>query len=242
MKKFFYFLIVLISASSCQVNETIYLNDDGSGTIEVVQQRDEHSYMQLVGGNYSREEKFVDTAYAFKDYITKYSDNYSRLPVFEKAIFNKFKDIKVHIKKSSYEKEFRTVISQKFETIEVVPDLYKTENYASDLVHNYALSAEEHYYAVRYSFDGTIFKRIVSITDSVQLQKEQIKISEIKDQFSKAKISQSYVLNYHFPREIKSVSNPNAEISEDRKALKVEFLLGDCLQNPESTALEVVLE
>lgn len=242
MKKIFYFLIVLIIASSCQVNETIYLNEDGSGTIEVVQLRDEHSYMQLVGGNYSREEKFVDTTYAFKDYITKYFENYSRLPTFEKAIFDKFKDIKVHIKKSSYDKEFRTVISQKFETIEAVPDLYKTENYASDLAHNYALSAEEHYYEVSYSFDGIIFRRIVSITDAVELKKQQAKILEIKEQFSKAKISQSYVLNYHFPRKIKSVSNPNAKISEDKKALKVEFLLGDCLQNPESTALEVVLE
>ncbi|NGY36048.1 hypothetical protein FQU23_000805 [Flavobacterium sp. XN-5] len=242
MKKIFYFLIVLIITSSCQVNETIYLNEDGSGTIEVVQLRDEHSYMQLVGGNYSREEKFVETTYAFKDYITKYSDNYSRLPAFEKAIFNKFKDIKVHIKKSSYEKEFRTVISQKFETIEAVPDLYKTENYASDLAHNYALSAEEHYYEVSYFFDGIIFRRIVAISDSVELQKQQTKLSEIKEQFSKVKISQSYVLNYHFPRKIKSVSNPNAKISEDRKALKVEFLLSDCLQNPESTALEVVLE
>lgn len=106
MKKYFYFLIVLISASSCQVTETIYLNDDGSGSIEVVQLRDEHSYMQLVAGNYSREEKFVNTTYVFKDYITKYSDNYSRLPAFEKAIFDKFEDVKVHIKKSSYEKEF----------------------------------------------------------------------------------------------------------------------------------------
>jgi hypothetical protein len=233
---------VLISALSCQVNETIYFNHDGSGTIEVVQLRDEHSYMQLVGGNYSREEKFVDTSYAFKDYITKYSENYSRLPAFEKDIFNKFKDIKVHIKRSSYEKEFRTVVSQKFETIEAVPDLYKTENYTSDLAHNYALSAEEHYYEVSYSFDGIIFRRIVSITDAVELKKQQAKILEIKEQFSKVEINQSYVLNYHFPRKIKSVSNPNAKISDDKKALKVEFLLGDCLQNPESTALEVVLE
>lgn len=134
------------------------------------------------------------------------------------------------------------MISQNFDTIEAVPDLYKTENYASDLTHNYALSAEEHYYLVSYSFDGTIFKRIVAITDPVELQKQQTKLSEIKSQFSKAKISQSYVLNYHFPRKIKSVSNAEAKISADKKSIKVEFLLGDCLQNPESTALEVVLE
>jgi hypothetical protein len=95
---------------------------------------------------------------------------------------------------------------------------------------------------VSYSFDGTIFRRIVSITDAVELKKQQAKILEIKEQFSKVEINQSYVLNYHFPRKIKSVSNPNAKISDDKKALKVEFLLGDCLQNPESTALEVVLE
>ena len=40
MKKYFYFLVCAILASSCQVSETIYLNEDGSGKVEVVELRD----------------------------------------------------------------------------------------------------------------------------------------------------------------------------------------------------------
>jgi len=236
------FLFLGLLVTSCQITETIQLNQDGSGKIETESLRDEQSYMQFAGENYSKEEKFKDTTYVFKDFIAKYSETFSKLPASEKAIFQKFKDVNVHIKKSSYEKEFRTKINQNFNKIEEVPDLYKTEEYADDLEHNYALTAEEHYYSISYAFDGSLFKRTVKITDEVELKKQQDKISALKTRFSNFKINQPYVLKYHFPRKIKSVSNANAKISEDKKSLELQFLLSDCLQNPESTNLEVVLE
>lgn len=239
--KIFFFLIIAILFASCQVTETLYLNKNGTGKIEIIQLRDEQSYMQLAGENYSKEEKFKDTTYVFKDFITKYSETFSKLTPAEKAVFQKFEDVNVHIKQSSYEKEFRTTITQNFNKIEDVPDLYKTGEYADDLEHNYALSAEEHYYNISYTFDGSHFKRIVKITDLVELKKQQEKISASKARL-KFKINEPYILNYHFPRKIRSVSNPNAKISEDKKSLELQFLLSDCLQNPEITNLEVVLE
>jgi hypothetical protein len=239
--KIYAFLLLGLLVTSCQITETIYLNQDGTGKIETESLRDEHSYMQLAGENYAKEEVFRDTTYIFKDFITKYSETFSRLPASEKAIFQKFATVKVHIKKSSYEKEFRTKISQNFNTIEEVADLYKTQEYADDLEHNYALTAEEHYYSVSYSFDGSLFKRIVKITDPVELKKQQDKISDLKTRVSNFKINQPYVLKYHFPRKIKSVSNVNAKISEDKKSLELQFLITDCLVNPESTNLEVIL-
>jgi hypothetical protein len=232
----------VILTTSCQITETIHLNQDGTGEIEINELRDEHSYMQLMGENYSKEEVFRDTAYVFQDFITKYSETFSRLPASEKVIFQKFGTVKVHIKKSSYEKEFRTTISQNFTKIEEVADLYKTEEYADDLEHNYALSAEEHYYSVNYAFDGSVFKRMVKITDPLELKKQQDKIEGYKTQVSKFKITQPYILKYHFPRNIKTVSNPKAKISEDKKSLELQFLIADCLVNPESTNLEVILE
>jgi hypothetical protein len=239
--KIYAFLLLGLLVTSCQITETIYLNQDGTGKIETESLRDEHSYMQLAGENYAKEEVFRDTTYIFKDFITKYSETFSRLPASEKAIFQKFATVKVHIKKSSYEKEFRTKISQNFNTIEEVADLYKTQEYADDLEHNYALTAEEHYYSISYSFDGSLFKRIVKITDPVELKKQQDKISDLKTRVSNFKINQPYVLKYHFPRKIKSVSNVNAKISEDKKSLELQFLITDCLVNPESTNLEVIL-
>ncbi|MDI6031860.1 hypothetical protein QLS91_02115 [Flavobacterium sp. LB2P84] len=241
MKKCALLLLVLF-LTSCQVTEIIHLNQDGTGKIEINELRDEHSFMQLMGENYSKEEVFRDTTYVFQDLITKHSETFARLPAFEKAIFQKFATVKVHIKKSSFEKEFRTTISQNFTKIAEVADLYKTEEYADDIENNYALVAEEHYYSVNYTFDGSVFKRIVKITDPIELKKQQDKIEGYKTQVSKFKITQSYVLKYHFPRKIKSVSNSNVKISEDRKSLELQFLIADCLVNPESTNLEVVLE
>ena len=42
----------MVSLTSCQITETIYLNQDGSGKIETESLRDENSYMQLSGENY----------------------------------------------------------------------------------------------------------------------------------------------------------------------------------------------
>jgi hypothetical protein len=239
--RIFFLLAIAILATSCQVTETIHINQDGTGMIEIMKLRDEQSYMQLAGENYSKEEKFEDTTYVFKDFITKYSETFSKLTPTEKAVFQKFEDVNVHIKQSSYEKEFRTTITQNFNKIEDVPDLYKTREYADDLEHNYALSAEEHYYNISYTFDGNLFKRIVKITDPVELKKQQDKIVASKARLT-FKINESYILNYHFPLKIKSVSNSNAKISYDKKSLELQFLLSDCLLNPEITNLEVVLE
>ena len=235
-------LLILLLTVSCQVTETLYINADGSGTIKTIAVRDEQSYMQLVGENYAKEEKFVDTTYVFSDYIKQYADNFSKLPTAEKEVYAKFKDVNVHIKKSSFDKEFRNTIWQDFKKVEHIADLEKTENYADNLKHNYALSAEEHYYTVSYTFDGTVFKRIVIVTDPVELKKRQDLISERKSQLSKFKIAQSYTLSYHFPKKIKSVSNPNATISEDKKSVKLVFEIATVLQDPVSTTLEVVLE
>ncbi|MFE3870189.1 hypothetical protein ACFX5F_03020 [Flavobacterium sp. ZS1P70] len=175
MKKYI-ILFLTVFLTSCQVTETIHLNQDGTGKIETESLRDEHSYMQLAEENYSNEEKFEDTTYIFKDFITKYAETFSKLPASEKTVFQKYATVNVHIKRSSYEKEFRTKINQNFDKISAVPDLYKTQEYADDLEHNYALTAEEHYYSVSYAFDGSLFKRTGRITDPVELKKQQDKI------------------------------------------------------------------
>ncbi|WP_348823398.1 hypothetical protein [Flavobacterium aestuarii] len=241
MKKYFFVLLPLLMIS-CQITETIHLNPDGSGTIEVVMLRDENSYMQLARENYSKENIYRDTTYVFGDYIKKHDDTFSRTPVADQNVFLKYSDVKVHKKQSSYEKEFRSAYTQNFQKASDIVDLSKTDHYIDDIKNNYALSAEEHYYKVRYDYAGNRFYRIVAITDTLEQKKQFDKIEELKAKYKGLKLVQKYVLNYHFPRKIESVSNALAEISSDKKSLKLEFLLSDCLQNPISTNLEVVLE
>ena len=184
----------------------------------------------------------MDTSYVFNEYTTKYNDTFLKLTKKEKELLERYGTAKVRIKKSSYEKEYKTTISQDFNTIEKVPDLYKIENYASDMQHNYALKAEEHYYNVSYSFDGNVFKRIVAITDPERLKIEQLKLEEYNQKIRLFTIVQTYTLNYHFPRKIISVSNNNAKISKDKKSVSLQFKLLESLMQPDSTNLEIVLE
>lgn len=241
MKKYL-LLLILVFAASCQVTETLHLNSDGSGTIEVVELRDEHSYMQLAKEEYSKEDIFKDTTYVFKDYFKKYAETFARTPKEDQNIYFRYADVKVHIKKSSYEKEFRATVSQNFKKAADIIDLYKAEDYADNIKKNYALTAEEHYYKVSYDYVGNRFNRTVNITDSIQLKKEFDQIEKYKTHYKGSKLVQSYVLDYHFPRKIQSVSNSLAKISDDRKSLSLQFLITDCKQNPEITNLEVVLE
>lgn len=241
MKKILFVLSVILF-QSCQVTETIRLNSDGSGSILVEQLRDEQSYQLVAGENYSKEEKFEDTTYVFQDYAKKYGETYDKLTLFEKSVYEKHFPVKVKIKKSSYEKEFRTQLSQQFKTISEVADLYKTEDYADNIQNNYALSAEKHYYSVVFLFDGNCFKRIVAITNPEELKKQQEQLAQIKDRITSFPLKQSFELRYYFPKPIQSVSNTKAIISDDKKALVLTFSLIEVVVNPELTNLEVVLE
>ncbi len=233
---------LFIALTSCQVTETIEISEDGSGRIQTEELRDENTYMQIVGDNYSKEEKFVDTDYHFEDIIKKFDENFRKLTESEKNTFNQYKDVYVHVKKNSYEKDFRTTVYQDFKQVEDIVDLYKTDDYEDDLRNNYALSAEEHYYSISYTFIDNVFKRKVKITSQAFLKKKFDEIEEFKKQFSKIKVNQPYILKYTFPKAIKSISNPKAKLSSDKKSMTLSFLISDCMQNPEITNLEIVLE
>lgn len=241
MKRITPLLLILLTAS-CQVTETLHINPDGTGTIEVSELREENSYMQLVKEEYAKEDIYSDTTYVFADYFNKYGETFARNSKEDQNVYLRYLGVKVYSKKSSNEKDFRTLISQNFKNATDIVDLYKAEDYADNIKNNYALSAEEHYYKVSYSYSGNRFNRIVKITDSIFLKRDFDQIEIYKTNFKGLKLIQTYVLDYHFPRKIESVSNPRAQISADRKSLRLEFLITDCLQNPTITNLEVVLE
>lgn len=233
---------LLILASGCQITETITINTDGSGRIEVVQHRDESSYMQLAGDQYSKEEVYEDTTYVFKEYIDKYNETFLKYTPAEQQLFQQYANVNTHIKKSSFEKEFKTTFMLNFTALSEVPDLYKTENYADDIKYNYALTAENHYYKIGYSFNGKVFKRTVLVTSPELLQKTKEEFRNADYKYTSLKLMQTYTLLYHFPGKIKTVSNEKAHISADKKSITLEFQLSDCMQDPESTNLEVILE
>lgn len=242
MIRFFFFFAIALLFSSCQITEDMTIKEDGSGTIQITEFRHEPSYMKLVGENYGKENIFKDSSYVFKEYIDKYNYNFIKYTPTEQMLFSKYTDVLVSIKKSSFDKEYKSTFKYSFDKVEKLPDLYKTEDYADDLENNYALTAEKHYYNVSYTYANSVFKRTITITNPSEQNIQKTEMEAAKSKYGSMGFVQTYQLNYNFPRKIKSVSNASAKISENRKALSVTFPLSDCIATPEITQLEVILE
>ena len=231
--------VLLILFSSCQITETINISADGTGNIEIYSLRDENSYRQL-GANLHNGEKFKDTAFVFRDYIAKYNDTFVKFSKSDQALFQEHANVKMQIKADPIQVEHFNIVSFDFRKLEEIPNLYESLGLANSLEENYPVSKQ--FFKIKCTFDGSVFKRNILITDKEKFDQERKDFEKGKEKFFKYKLVQSYIQNYHFPRKIKSVSNQKAIISEDKKSMKLEFQLSDCLQNPESTNFEVILE
>ena len=221
------------------MTETIHINPDGSGTIEVFQLRDENSYMQL-GRPLSSSEKFQDTIFVFQDYITKYAATLVKFSKADQALFLENANVKMHVKVDPIQMENFNLTSYEFKNIEEIPNVYQSLTLANSLKENYPISKSS--FKIKYTFDGTTFKRNLVILNQEKFEEDKKMVEERKKMLAKYKIVQSYTLKYHFPRKIESVSNEKAIISPDKKSVTVEYQLFDFAQNPEMSDLEVILE
>lgn len=233
-------LLVLFLVSSCHLKGDVYIKEDGSGRVIAESIRDESIYMKYLGDDYFLEQEFIDTTYVVKEIIAKEQEIFDRFLEEHQVLLRKYEEVKVHIKKDSYAKEYRTTISAPFKNINNVEDLSHVTDYVDDLQNNYAMNPSRKRTYFAYHFDGTTFRRTFKVLnqerydeykETIELYKKVLHIGNC-----------SYTSNYHFPRKIKSVSHPDAVLSEDKKSLTLKLPLLDCLEKPELAFFEVVLE
>ncbi|WP_343587217.1 hypothetical protein [Flavobacterium sp.] len=237
--KYLSVFLLLFSFISCQITETLTINSDRSGSIEVYSLRDENSFAQLGRQDFG-DEKFIDTTFTFRDYIVKYQDTFVKFNKADQALFAEHANVKMQIKLDPIQMENFNKVAFEFKNIEEIPNLYESLGLANSLKENYPIYRKS--YKIKYTFDGKVFKRTLAITNPEKFEKDKKEMDEHEKIYSKYKVMQSYTLKYYFPQKIKSVSNSNAIIGSDQKSLSLKFQLSDCLKNPESTNLEVVLE
>jgi hypothetical protein len=234
-----FFMMVL---NSCAVMEQIVFQENGSGTIEITAKRDEKSYFKINPNGYNAEDDFLEESWTFEEVIKSNSENFSRLTIADKAVYNKFIGAQYYSKKNSAEKDYKNITSMNFVTAQDIPDLYKITDYEDNIKKNYALSAEKHDASVNYFFDGNHFSRKAFVTNNDFHNERLIDIEKWKTYLKGIEVVKSYTLSYSFARKIKSVSNPKAVIGNENKTVTVTFDIFEALKNPEITNLDVFLE
>ncbi len=229
MKNIFLILgIVLISLTSCQITEKIYLEEDGSGKYNM--EIDMSSMIKSLGKMGSKEE--IDSTYVAKDSIINFSDmliehkdSIAKLPKEKQEQLQKMKDVQMIIHEDKAKNEFSLSIVGVFKNTEELNNLQNILN---------ATQPDEKQipskYDIKYAFKKNRFSRK---SNKKELTEEQLaKFDESIKGFEMFLSGTTYKLEYHFPKTIKKTTLKDAQFSEDKKTLYIEKSINDWINNP----------
>jgi len=243
MKKlYFLFLSIGILLTGCQFSENLYINDDGTGKMSLVL---DGSEMMKMSGSPNDLEKTIDSTIVFKEFLKAKKDSISQLSKEEQESLKSLESFTMHTKVDPATQEMKVDMFTDFKNVDELQDVMAAMSKANSFG-NKEEDKDNMFSSLRtstatemeYSFKNGIFKRKAIIADNELHHQALDSIGEAQKMFA----SSSYVLNYHFPKPIKSVSNENALFSADKKSFTLEISFLEYLKNPEILNLEVKLE
>lgn len=240
--------VLMLSAviTSCQFNESMVLNDDGSGTLEMdIDLSQLMEITQSMGGE--SVEVFKDTTIFLREFLESKKDSISRLPKEEQEVLSKLENYRIRFQSNTDEGKTVYSVATDFKDITELDNLHDLLNRLNDLapssqettgLRSDQNAKEPDIVGVRYSLKNNVFTRDAYIKDE-KLFKQQMDSLEMAEAFFAGSI---YSLSYTFPRKIKKISNSNAMKSNGGKTviLRVPFL--DYYKNPDVLDLTVELE
>lgn len=243
MKKLsFLFLSISVLLTSCQFSENIYINDDGSGKMSLV--FDGSELMKMGSDSTKTSEKAIDSIIVFKEMLEEKKDSIAQLSKEEQESLKSLENFTMHMKIDPENQQMKFDMFTDFKNVDELQDAMAAMSKANSLGKKeeednpFSSFGNSTATEMDYSFKKGIFKRKATIVDKELHQQVIDSIGEAEMMFA----SSSYVLNYHFPRPIKSVSNENALFSADKKSFKLEISFLEYIKNPEVLNLEVELE
>ena len=230
--------IILISLTSCQITEKIYLEEDGSGKYNM--EIDMSGMMKSIGEMGSSDE--IDSTYVAKDSIINFSDmliehkdSIAKLPKEKQEQLQKMKDVKMIIHEDKSKNELSLSIVGIFKNTEELNNLQNILN---------ATQSEEKQIPSKYDVNYTYKKNKFSRKSiKKELTEEQLaKFDESMKGFDMFLSGTTYKLEYHFPKAIKKTTLKDAQFSEDKKTLYIEKSINDWMNNPAVFDFEVKLK
>ena len=243
----FVFALIQLIFTSCQITETIHLDETGGGKIAF--DVDASAMMEMAGDKLAEAGTGnIDSTFTFKELLDQKKDSISKLPLAEQERLKRLSNMSVSMKLNDISKEFKISVFTDFKKADELQDMMAGVKTASDMESKSqvvdpsnpmsSLMDGANNTDLKYSYDGKTFKRQVKIKD-VKLQQQS---KDSTGMFQMLFAGSSYTMKYYFPRKVKSVSNPEAIISEDKKMVSIPYSMADYFETPEKLSFDVVLE
>ena len=215
--------------------------------------------MEQMGGGKKddgKEKMKMDSVMYFKDMLVEKADSIATLPLEEQKKLKNLEDIVIKMKMDEETGLFDIGFGSTFTNLKELPEaLAKIEEAKKMNSENnaqmgkmgesaVAKASEDVFEYVDFTYDGKIFSRTIkegykqSKEDLETLNAEISQMGDSKEMFE----AMSYTLVYNFPKNVKSVTNKNAVISDDKKTVTLKMNFIEMIKSPEQMALDVELE
>jgi len=272
MKKLLFgFVLAVVTLVSCNVQERIIFDKNMGGTYE--SSFDLSGMMKIAGegkpASADKKAEKMDTLFVFNDLLEQYKDSIATLSPEKQAELEKMKGMKMRMVMDEEAGIFNMTVDKEFANfgevafvsyqMDEMMNMAKTETgqQSPDGGMNDMLKTDK----VEYTFKNNTFSRVdaklarknaVRDTDSGEVEDESAEAEDdmaaammkgMLGEFEDALRESKMVLEYSFPKKIKSVSHENAVISEDGKTVRFEVDWKTLTDNKELLEnFEVVLE
>lgn len=243
MKQLFSLFALFFVLTSCTFTEEITINPDGTGKYNM--DIDGSSIMAMMPKDSLKQEKNIDSVFTFKEMFDTMRDSIAKLSKEDQDKIKNLEKFNMRMKMNFDSKQFLFAINTNFKSVaelqEVMASLSElqkmnksqSKNNPMGDIGGFGLSTAK----VNYEYTGKKFSR-KAIVD-----KEALKRLENDSAAASYKMiyeSSKYIIKYHFPKSVKSVSNKTAMFSEDRKTITIEYPFNEYMKEPEKLNFEVV--
>ena len=243
LKKISLLVSVLLMLSSCQFTETLVLNEDGSGRMNIEMNMNE--LMAFGGGEVDSVVTKMDTIISMKQFLLEKKDSISQLPEKEQLALQNMENYNIRMIMDSDNKEMLFNIYTDFTNIEEANNLMSGLNKTSSLMPGVSSTTSsendentDNVIGVAYSYNKGKFSRDAFIKDKERHQ-QQVDSMKSTESFMSSMV---YKLKYTFPKKIKKSSIEDATFSLDGKTIEIERSFIDYFKNPDVLDLELEFE
>ncbi len=234
-------ILVAVLFVACNFTEEIYLNEDGSGKLNIGFNGSE--MLSMLPPDSTKAGQVMDSTIVFKDLIKAKKDSIATLSPKEQEELMRLEPFSLRMQMSEAEGLMQIDMFSEFKEISLMNDAFNAFQSASTVgptAGSKPMPKQEGENATKvdYTFKKNTFKRTATIVD-------QELFKQSADSLASAEMflgGSTYTFKYHFPRRIKRTNLEEATFSMDGKTLIYEANFLEMLKDPESIQIEVELE